>query len=361
MLMVDRYRPQKLAEVIGNRENIVHIVTYLRNFKQDGLHPLLVCGPPGTGKTTSVELAGKHCKLDIISLDASSEQKASDMKRLQESLSSSGLVQKQRMLLIDEADGLDQGGAGPLLKLIKNYQATIPMILIANNLYARSIKGIKNHCTIINWTRPAANVIVPRLLQMGVINKKGEAEKLAMSCRGDVRQILHTLQMGALQSTILPRPNLFEIAKSFFTTPPKSKRGWMEERLYFYELERDLLPWMIQENYANPNNMKKMEDVAEAADWISDGDVWQTQHRDTPPDDLAILHTIAPSFIMSSSSLTTLRFPKHLFFTVKNKSLKERQQADQRTVKKTRKRAASTASKKSARKPRKRARKEKNS
>ena len=46
---IEKYRPQKLEEVVGNEETLVR----LQAIAEDGNLPnLILCGPPGTGKVS---------------------------------------------------------------------------------------------------------------------------------------------------------------------------------------------------------------------------------------------------------------------------------------------------------------------
>eukprot|EP00956_Cyclotella_meneghiniana_P034702 scaffold107622_cov88-Cyclotella_meneghiniana.AAC.4 len=70
---VEKYRPRSLEDVVGNEETLVR----LRAIGEDGNMPnLILCGPPGTGKTTSVhalarQLLGSAYSNGVLELNAS--------------------------------------------------------------------------------------------------------------------------------------------------------------------------------------------------------------------------------------------------------------------------------------------------
>lgn len=70
---VEKYRPRFLEDVVGNEETLLR----LRAIAVDGNVPnLILCGPPGTGKTTSVhalarQLLGSSYKDAVLELNAS--------------------------------------------------------------------------------------------------------------------------------------------------------------------------------------------------------------------------------------------------------------------------------------------------
>jgi replication factor C subunit 2/4 len=70
---VEKYRPRSLDDVLGNSETVER----LRSIAKEGNVPnLILCGPPGTGKTTSVhalarELLGSAYKNAVLELNGS--------------------------------------------------------------------------------------------------------------------------------------------------------------------------------------------------------------------------------------------------------------------------------------------------
>jgi replication factor C subunit 2/4 len=73
---LEKYRPQTLDEVVGN----VDTVSRLRSIAKNGNLPnLILAGPPGTGKTTSIlclarQLLGNSFKDAVMELNASDER-----------------------------------------------------------------------------------------------------------------------------------------------------------------------------------------------------------------------------------------------------------------------------------------------
>ena len=73
---MEKYRPQKLGEVVGNED----AVQRLRSIAQDGNMPhMILTGSPGIGKTTCVmalarQMLGDNVKEAVLELNASDER-----------------------------------------------------------------------------------------------------------------------------------------------------------------------------------------------------------------------------------------------------------------------------------------------
>ncbi|EPS71057.1 hypothetical protein M569_03706, partial [Genlisea aurea] len=73
---VEKYRPAKVADIVGNED----AVSRLQVIARDGNIPnLILAGPPGTGKTTSIlalahELLGPNYREAVLELNASDDR-----------------------------------------------------------------------------------------------------------------------------------------------------------------------------------------------------------------------------------------------------------------------------------------------
>ena len=216
MMWSEKYRPKNLLEMIGNEEAKESFVNWLGKWIK-GTKPLLLIGPPGIGKTTIALLGAKQFGYDLIGLNASDVR---SKQRIQEILGpvlgSSGIFGKP-MIFVDEVDGIhgrsDYGGVEALVEILK--EPTVPIVLAANSDTSEKMKAIKKVTTTIKF-RP----LPPRLLRFylqeilrreGASLKIGNAIKLVIDSRGDMRSMLNSAQ--ALVTGFEP-----QIDRSFETT-----------------------------------------------------------------------------------------------------------------------------------------------
>lgn len=244
MMWSEKYRPQSIADMVGNEEARTAFVEWFAKWKK-GTKPLLLVGPPGIGKTTLANLASKQFGYDMIGLNASDVR---NKQRIQEMLSpvlSNLSIFGKQMIFVDEVDGIhgrsDFGGVEGLIKILK--EPTVPIILAANSETSDKMKGIKKVVKTIHL-KP----LPPRLLQLYLqkILKNENAKlglgsiiKIIINSRGDLRSMINSSQAlvtGFEPSTerSFERLNVEDGINAFFKANSKD-----EARIVLYSLRID--------------------------------------------------------------------------------------------------------------------------
>jgi replication factor C large subunit len=195
----EKHRPQNISDMIGNEEARTAFVEWFAKWKK-GTKPILLVGPPGIGKTTISNLAGKQFGYDMISLNASDVRTKSRITQVLTPVLGNITVLGRPMIFVDEVDGIhgraDFGGAEALIKILK--EPTIPIVLGANSDTSDKMKSIKKVVKTI-YFRP----LPPRLLRLCLENilkregaklSPGSLIKIINESRGDIRSMINSAQ-----------------------------------------------------------------------------------------------------------------------------------------------------------------------
>ncbi len=199
MMWSEKHRPQNISDMIGNEEARTAFVEWFTKWKK-GTKPILLVGPPGIGKTTISNLAGKQFGYDMISLNASDVRTKSRITQVLTPVLGNITVLGRPMIFVDEVDGIhgraDFGGAEALIKILK--EPTIPIVLGANSDTSDKMKSIKKVVKTI-YFRP----LPPRLLRLCLENilkregaklSPGSLIKIIDESRGDIRSMINSAQ-----------------------------------------------------------------------------------------------------------------------------------------------------------------------
>ncbi|KAL9240121.1 hypothetical protein vseg_014378 [Gypsophila vaccaria] len=245
------------------------------NKKQLGSGPpeqkiLLLCGPPGLGKTTLAHVAAKHCGYHVSEINASDDRSSTILEtKILDAVQMNSIMadSKPKCLIIDEIDGALGDGKGAveiLLKMIasdtksrggkegstagephgkkslnkkrSSVSMSRPVICICNDLYAPSLRSLRQVAKVHVFAKPTISRVVSRLKY--ICNKEGlktssiSLTALAEITECDIRACLNTLQflhkkkeslnLGALDSQVIGRKDItrsvFDVWKEVFQT-----------------------------------------------------------------------------------------------------------------------------------------------
>ena len=198
-MWVEKYRISEFDNFFGNEKSRLLVINWLRNWIK-GAKPLLIVGPPGTGKTSFVKSLAKLLDLDLIELNASDLRNKINLEIIiNPILLNKSIFGKQMLLFLDEVDGIsgrdDYGGMPFLSNILKN--ADVPIIM-ASNSKSYKMKDLIKNSKLVEF-RPLSSFASYMLLQNVMRQERKNLEsseqfKIISQSRGDARTLLNTLQ-----------------------------------------------------------------------------------------------------------------------------------------------------------------------
>ena len=115
---------------------------------------ILLVGSPGSGKTSTLLAYARTYNLEVVELNASDvRSKKSITEFLNEILRSKSLFNQEKLILIDEADGIsgtyDRGGVNEIISMMKNSKHKF--VFTANIKESNQVKALKKVATLIDF------------------------------------------------------------------------------------------------------------------------------------------------------------------------------------------------------------------
>ncbi|RLI25261.1 MAG: replication factor C large subunit [Candidatus Hecatellales archaeon] len=290
-----KYKPKRLAEVVDQAEAKEKLLRWLEEWKPGGKAALLY-GPPGNGKTCTVEALAEEKGLDLLQTNASDVRSEEKIERfLGRSVKEASLLgTRGKLILIDEVDGLeasaDRGGVRAILRIIR--ESAFPVILTANDPWDRRLYEIRDLCELIEFKKVPIRDVVKRLEYIcrseGVKADPKLLHAIAEKNRGDLRGAildLETIAQGRKQLTPEDlealgkreqETDIFEALRTVFKA-----RSALSAKLSISNVDMDPgeIFWWIAENVAN--EYERPEDLARAYEALARADLFRSRiiHR----------------------------------------------------------------------------------
>jgi replication factor C small subunit len=275
LMWVEKYRPEKLDEVIDQKEIIRGLKNLIKNPEE--IPHLLFAGPAGVGKTTTAlcvakGLLGEEWQRDTLELNASDER---GIKMVRERVKEFAAVMKLttsnkednrpfRIIILDEADEMTSEAQTALRRIIEDSSRTTRFILICNYL-SQIIEPIQSRCVIFRFTRLTNEDIVNHLKVIcqkeGIKYDDKALTQIYEATSGDLRHSINILQAAAVMGSV-SLPNVVssiglsgkfkvgEIIKLALSGKFKDARVKLLELIQVYGMsESDFLKYANQEAY----------------------------------------------------------------------------------------------------------------
>ena len=199
---VEKYRPRNISEVVGNEDSVAR----LRVVARDGNMPnVIITGPPGTGKTTSIcalarELLGDKFDDAVLELNASNDRGLGVVREKIKSFAQKKVTLppgRHKVIILDEVDSMTKTAQQALTRTMELHSATTRFAL-ACNYSSKIIEPIQSRCAVLRFSRLDNADVHERV--MAVIKAENVdytddgLESLLYIAEGDLRNALNTLQ-----------------------------------------------------------------------------------------------------------------------------------------------------------------------
>ncbi len=195
-MLINKYKPKKIKDLKGQDKQLEELKKSIINNK-----PVLIYGKVGIGKTASVYTIANELNYEILEVNASDLRNKEQIQSIvKNNLEQKSLFGKNKIILIDELDGInasDRGGLQELLKLFEN--VNFPIVLIANNPWNSKFSSLRRKCKLIEFNT-LSNLIIYSILKdickKEKINVNDNLLKdLALKSSGDARSAINDLAL----------------------------------------------------------------------------------------------------------------------------------------------------------------------
>eukprot|EP01032_Pedospumella_encystans_P009139 gene9139-10786_t len=199
---VEKHRPDFLHEIVGNSE----AVSRLQAIAAVGNLPnIILAGPPGIGKTTSVlclarEMLGDSYKNAVLELNAS-DARGIDVVRNKIKMFAQKKVTlppgRHKLIILDEADSMTAAAQQALRRTMEIFSNTTRFALACNNS-TKIIEPIQSRCAVLRYTRLSDAEVLSRLQDVAakesVSYDVSGLEAIVFVAEGDMRNALNSMQ-----------------------------------------------------------------------------------------------------------------------------------------------------------------------
>lgn len=201
---IEKYRPQHFNKIISHGQ----IIETLQNFiKNKTLPHLLFYGPPGSGKTSLInvcarELYGDQYDLMVLEINASEERGIQIVREnIQNFVSKKNVFSNDpnmfKLVILDEADAMTSDAQAMLRRVIEKYTVNTRFCLICNYIKKINI-ALQSRCIKFRFSSLNDKNIKIRVKEIAELEKinlmQSGLNTIIKRAKGDMRKILNILQ-----------------------------------------------------------------------------------------------------------------------------------------------------------------------
>lgn len=211
MLWTEKYRPNKLNEIIGQHHFTMDAKAWI---EERNMPNLLLYGNPGNGKTGAglvigKEILGESFKDNFIEVNASDDRRLENVRTTIKTVAQSGTIGDApfRIVLLDEMDGMTNDAQNALKRIMERYASNVRFIITCNDRN-KIIFALQSRCANYHF-KPLSNdamlEVLNSILHREEITRFSQDEigSFIYAMQGDMRRAITELQAAkATDSTL---------------------------------------------------------------------------------------------------------------------------------------------------------------
>jgi DNA polymerase III delta prime subunit len=201
-LWVEKYRPSKLEDYVGNE----HLKNKVEGYLESGDVPhLLLYGKAGTGKTTLAKLIVNSIECDYMVINASDENNVDTVRNKVKNFASSMGFKPMKMIILDEFDYMTPNAQAILRNLMETFSKHCRFILTCNYV-EKIIDPIQSRCQtfqIIPPTKKDVAIQISKILKAENIEfDVKDLVPIIDTAYPGIRKVINTCQMNCSKGVL---------------------------------------------------------------------------------------------------------------------------------------------------------------